>query len=216
MDSVWSGNVWTGEFPVSHRDGSSVPARVRLFPVFDATRRVAAIVGVSENISAEIAARNALRHNREFLDLLARSTSDAVWDWDVVTGAVRGNAAYDALVGPPSPGQSARDAWLARIHPDDLTALMAQSAASENAGSSFSNEYRFLNYTTNSYARIRDRGFFARDADGKLRRVVGAMADISHLKDIEQAFRASEERFRLVFEESPLGIIIFDRSFQIL
>jgi PAS domain S-box-containing protein len=42
------------------------------------------------------------------------------------------------------------------------------------------------------------------------------MADISHITDIEQAFRASEERFRLVFEESPLGIVIFDSQFQII
>jgi PAS domain S-box-containing protein len=61
-----------------------------------------------------------------------------------------------------------------------------------------------------------DRGYFIRDAEGALIRVVGAMADISHITDIEQAFRASEERFRLVFEESPLGIVIFDSQFQII
>jgi PAS domain S-box-containing protein len=89
-------------------------------------------------------------------------------------------------------------------------------AAAATSGSTFANEYRFLHHATGQYARVMDRGYFIRDAEGALIRVVGAMADISHITDIEQAFRASEERFRLVFEESPLGIVIFDSQFQII
>ena len=216
MDTVWAGEPWMGEYPVRHRDGSSVPARVRLFPIFNAQHIVTGIIGVSEDISAEIAARRALQNSQERFDLLARSTSDAVWDWEVAADTVWANAAYNALVGPRPPGQSASAAWLARVHPDDRANLQRQMANSATAGSTFSNEYRFLNHATGQYARIMDRGYFIRDAEGQLIRVVGAMADISHITDIEQAFRASEERFRLVFEESPLGIVVFDNQFQII
>ncbi len=216
MDTVWAGQPWMGEYPVRHRDGSSVPARVRLFPIFTAQRIVTGIIGVSEDISAELANRRALQNSQERFDLLARSTSDAVWDWEVATDTVWANAAYNELVGPRLPGQSANAAWLARVHPDDRANLQHQITAAATTGSTFANEYRFLNNATGQYARIMDRGYFIRDAEGALIRVVGAMADISHITDIEQAFRASEERFRLVFEESPLGIVIFDSQFQII
>jgi PAS domain S-box-containing protein len=216
MDAVWAGQPWMGEYPVRHRDGASVPARVRLFPIFNAQRIVTGIIGVSEDISAELANRRALQNSQERFDLLARSTSDAVWDWEVATDTVWANAAYNELVGPRLPGQSANAAWLARVHPDDRANLQRQMAAAATSGSTFANEYRFLNHATGQYARVMDRGYFIRDAEGALIRVVGAMADISHITDIEQAFRASEERFRLVFEESPLGIVIFDSQFQII
>jgi PAS domain S-box-containing protein len=216
MDAVWAGQPWMGEYPVRHRDGASVPARVRLFPIFNAQRIVTGIIGVSEDISAELANRRALQNSQERFDLLARSTSDAVWDWEVATDTVWANAAYNELVGPRLPGQSANAAWLARVHPDDRANLQRQMAAAATSGSTFANEYRFLHHATGQYARVMDRGYFIRDAEGALIRVVGAMADISHITDIEQAFRASEERFRLVFEESPLGIVIFDSQFQII
>jgi PAS domain S-box-containing protein len=216
MDAVWAGQPWMGEYPVRHRDGASVPARVRLFPIFNAQRIVTGIIGVSEDISAELANRRALQNSQERFDLLARSTSDAVWDWEVATDTVWANAAYNELVGPRLPGQSANAAWLARVHPDDRANLQRQMAAAATSGATFANEYRFLHHATGQYARVMDRGYFIRDAEGALIRVVGAMADISHITDIEQAFRASEERFRLVFEESPLGIVIFDSQFQII
>jgi PAS domain S-box-containing protein len=213
---VWNGNLWSGECPVSHRDGSTFPARVRLFPILDSSGQISGIVGVSEDISAEVDARNVLHQYQEQIEPLAPSMSDAVWDWDVVTDSFWSNAAYDALVGPRPPGLSVKNAWLARIHPADFPAIQAQTIAAENAGFSFCNEYRFLSHATNRYVRIRDRGFFIRDGGGKLCRIVGSMSDAGRFKDMERAFRASEERFRLVFEESPFGIFLVDRELQIL
>ncbi|MBI2688471.1 MAG: PAS domain S-box protein [Acidobacteria bacterium] len=204
IDSVWNGQPWSGEYDVSHRDGGSVHARIQLFPIFGAGHEVSGIIGVSEDISAEAAARDTLAKTQERFELLARSTSDAMWDWDVETDTVWANSAYEALVGPRVPGKSAKDTWLARVHEEDRPPLLSRSSTA----TTFRNEYRFLNYATNQYARILDRGFLFRDESGKLTRVIGAMTDISHLKSIEQAYRESEERFRRIFEQSPLGIAI--------
>jgi len=98
LESVWKGAVWSGEFPVSHRNGSTIPARVQLFPVFNSSRAVTGIIGVSEDISAAVTAREALRQSQEHVERLARSTSDAIWDWEVSTGAFWGNAAYTSAL----------------------------------------------------------------------------------------------------------------------
>jgi PAS domain S-box-containing protein len=213
LSSVLKGATWSGEFPVTHRNGSTVQARVQLFPIVAATGEVTGAIGVSEDISEEIAARQELQLARDRFDLLARSTFDAIWDWDVQTDYLWCNEAYRSLVGPVTDGQSARQEWFARVHPEDRDRVMASL---RNPQLEFHNEYRLLNYATGEYAPVLDRGFFLRDSDGQLNRVLGAMTDISHLKDIESAFRASEERFRLVFEESPIGIMLFDAGFRIV
>ncbi|MBL8238060.1 MAG: PAS domain S-box protein [Bryobacterales bacterium] len=218
MDAVWAGNTWEGEFPVSHRDGRFIPARVRLSPLYGADGTVSGIIGVSEDISKELEAREALAATQERFALLARSTSDAVWDWDVESGVLWGNAAYNALVGEGPPGQSARQTWLSRIHPEDRGRVVTAEIPLEDAsgqGSTYRQEYRLLSQATNKYVLILDRGSFVRDGKGRLLRGVGALTDIGEVAEIGAALRASEERFRMVFEESPLGVLVVDRSYRI-
>src|SRR5262249_44194887 len=52
---------------------------------------------------------------------------------------------------------------------------------------------------------ILGRGRFVRDASGAVVRSSGVDIDISKRKRTEAALRESEERFRWVFEQSPLG-----------
>jgi PAS domain S-box-containing protein len=215
MSIVWAGSAWAGEIPVTRRDSTTVIARVRLFPVRDGAGEVVSIIGVSADISQEVAARDALRASQERVELLAQSTSDAIWEWEAETDKLWANRAYIDLVGPPEAGKNHMEAWLARVHPADRPALTAQTVAAQAGGDSFVNEYRILSAKKAAYTRVVERSFCIRDESGKLLRVVGGMSDISQLKEAEQAVHTSEERFRRVFEESPLGIIIVDHHFLI-
>jgi PAS domain S-box-containing protein len=55
-----------------------------------------------------------------------------------------------------------------------------------------------------------------RDEDGKSSRYQGFMTDITARKEIEAALVASEHRHRVIFENSPLGMILFDSAGTIL
>jgi PAS domain S-box-containing protein len=46
----------------------------------------------------------------------------------------------------------------------------------------------------------------------KFRGVIAAITDITYLKTAERKLRESEEKYRMIFENSPLGIIHFDRN----
>lgn len=216
MDKVWGGESWVGEYPVSHRDGTTVHARVRLFPMFGRNGAVQGIIGVSEDISVEVEARRAEEKSRERFELLGNTTSDAVWDWDAESGTLWKNTAYEALAGPTPEGLTAFEAWRDRVHPDDLATLLPHGSTTGKSVTPFQNEYRFLSRGQERYVRVMDRGFRVYRDDGKLVRVIGAMTDVSHVKAIEQAYQASEERFRLIFEESPLGIVVLDEQFHIV
>jgi PAS domain S-box-containing protein len=52
----------------------------------------------------------------------------------------------------------------------------------------------------------------ARDERGGPSYYQGIIIDITHLKEMEYALKESEEKYRLIFENSPLGIFNFDKD----
>lgn len=47
------------------------------------------------------------------------------------------------------------------------------------------------------------------------RGVIAAITDITYLKQAEKSLRESEEKYRMIFQDSPLGIIHFDRHGEV-
>lgn len=146
-------------------------------------------------------AAEALHLSGERLQLVARATNDAVWDWDLVTNSIWWNAGFKSLFGHVAAEIEPRaETWETRVHPEDLTRVKKGiHHVIESRGVSWSDEYRFCR-RDGSYADILDRGYIIHGPDGQAVRMIGAMIDISEQKRTEQALRMSEERFRQLAE----------------
>ena len=57
--------------------------------------------------------------------------------------------------------------------------------------------------------------YLLKDADGKPIAIEGTFRDISARKRTEGALRASEERYRLLFYQSPVGVFLYDLALRI-
>ena len=130
--------------------------------------------------------REQLRRSEELFQIVQRATSDAVWDWNLVTNALWWNENFCSLFGYRTDElEPSADAWYNRLHPDDKDRVITGIHAVIDSGrQSWSDEYRFRR-GDGSYAHIFDRGYVVHDEKGRPVRMIGAMADISARKQAE-------------------------------
>jgi PAS domain S-box-containing protein len=92
------------------------------------------------------------------------------------------------------------------LHPDDRERVLADHDRVFAAGeSSWSFEYRLVARNGRT-VWVRDDAVVVKDDDGKPLYVQGFLMDVTKRKEVEEALRKSEERFRAMFEEAPIGI----------
>ena len=132
-------------------------------------------------------AREAADLNERF-QLASRATSDAIWDWDLVTNALIWNDAVEVLFGYAKPDLGPTvQWWIDRVHPEDVDRIKRGIyAVIDGGGRGWKDEYRFRR-ADGSWAQVLDRGFVMRDADGKSVRMIGAMTDVTDRKRADRA-----------------------------
>src|SRR5260370_41362249 len=142
----------------------------------------------------------------EARDRLAGVAFEAIWERDLENDALRWDENLESIFGYGRAEVASHLAWWReRVHPDDR-ARVEQTAADAIRGDApgWSNEYRFRR-KDGSWAWVSSRCVIERDAQGRARRAVGAMIDISKLKE-------AESQLRQVLDTLPVGVAAGDRA----
>ncbi|MET0859301.1 MAG: PAS domain S-box protein, partial [Telluria sp.] len=138
------------------------------------------------------------RRNEERFKLVANTTSDVIWDWDVAADRIWWSEGIQRVFGySPDEFDDGIGAWARRIHPDERSGVLdglytAKGTLQEN----WRDEYRFMR-KNGSYVDVRDRGTFIRNSDGVAVRLIGAMVDITEQKQAEADRQRAEARNRV-------------------
>ena len=174
----------------------------------------AAIAGVVLNlrdISDRKRALEALRESEERWQLALAGCNDGIWDWDAETNAVFYSARWKDMLGYTEDEISTRfDEWQQRLHPNDRTRVMEAFTQHLGRATPFFNVEYQIQDKAGIYHWHLARGQAQWDADGNPTRMVGTSSDMTKRKQLEEAVRASEERFRLLSACSPIGIFQTD------
>lgn len=165
------------------------------------------IAGSYIDITEQAATLLALKESQERYDQIAHGTHDGIWDWDLITDEVYFSPRYKEIIGyDDNELQNTADAWLNRVHPDDLThTVNANKQCIEGGAKSFEVEYR-MRHKDGSYIWILGRGSSVRDEQGKVFRMIGTHTDITRRKQAETALINSESRLRDMFNNANDGV----------
>jgi diguanylate cyclase (GGDEF)-like protein/PAS domain S-box-containing protein len=99
------------------------------------------------------------------------------------------------------------DGWLAALHPDDRERVLAEwHVAAQDARDSVV-EYRFL-HPDGTSRWIQGFASALRDADGSVAGWVGTCLDLSERKAAEADAAEIAERFRVAFDNAPIGVAL--------
>ena len=121
------------------------------------------------------------------------------------------NAAFARMLGYEDPAQLAGQDFARSTHPDDLAANREGIRMMVEAGKPYVAEKRYIRRDgAVVYALVGSTAVL--DADGRPSILFTQVQDITERRLAEAALRASEERFRGGFENSPIGMALVDAN----
>lgn len=161
--------------------------------------------GVDIDITRRKQEEERLRLSEERLQIVARATNDAVWDWDLTTDRVWWNESIEFLFGyvySQINPNCVRQWWSERIHPEDRQRVSNEIIyAIDSRENLWLSEYRFLR-DDGEYADIFERGYIVRDRDNRPVRMIGSMMDITNRKQVQTELLRQNLRSQLFADVS--------------
>jgi len=97
------------------------------------------------------------------------------------------------------------------VHPDDREGIQKQAHQKILKGENVLIAYR-IRKKSGAYLWFESTNHAIRDAEGTVIRFVSVSRDITTRKQAEKALSESEERYRILSEESPIGIALIDKT----
>ncbi len=173
------------EMRVKLPDGSIHWLRSAGKSYYDERGEALRVSGTTWDITESRRMQEKLRGSEERLRIATAAADEAVWDWDLESGRIVFNDVYAERFGRPA-DESGIEWWLGNLHDEDRERVRESfRKAIKGTAGRWSSDYRFR-MRNGSYAFVRDRANLIRDGSGRVRRVIGAMLDLTERKRIEE------------------------------
>lgn len=184
--------------PVKKRTGKTIATFAAYFKTKRSPNKeeINLIERATNLIGVLIENRNAVEETesaKERYDIVAKATSDTIWDWKIQEDSFLWNKGIQGVFGykKEDVGKSSKW-WFDRIHPEDSIKMSIKLYSFlEQKTEKWQDEYRFA-CADGTYKYVFDRGFLVKDSNGKAIRMIGAMQDITKQKEEEQRLKLLE------------------------
>jgi PAS domain S-box-containing protein len=163
----------------------------------------------SQEEKFDLFSEDTLKKNNERFIYASEATSDALWDWNIISNEIFVGESYSLLFGYHFENNILPGPFCeGLVHPDDKEDYEDSiDVAIENGNAKWAHEYRYLK-ACGTYAYVSDKAIIIRDDRGEAIRMIGAMQDITQEKLLKDELLQSEERFKGAFNHSSLGMAL--------
>jgi diguanylate cyclase (GGDEF)-like protein/PAS domain S-box-containing protein len=146
----------------------------------------------------------------EWVSLALEGGALGVWDWDVASGSARFDARYCAMLGE-SALEPTVGSWHERLHPDDAPLVQTHLQLSlEGESDQYEAQFR-MRHREGHWIWVLSRGrVMARDAQGRVLRLVGTHLDITELRAGQDRLHSQALYTQAVLEHMVDGVITID------
>ncbi len=197
------------------KDGGAFPVEVGLAPFDDESGRqvLCTVIDITQRRLME----EALRDSEERYALVVQGTNQGVWDWDVRAGAMYFSPRLKEALGygedDLSEGFESLAGLLAEEERAAVVARFQEAVTPPGRAGALDLECR-LRAKTGGARWFRLRGQVLWDVDGRAIRMAGSANDETERRLMIDDLKASGERFRLLSESLPVGVIEIDEGGQ--
>jgi PAS domain S-box-containing protein len=199
----------TYESSVVYADGIRHDVVFHKAPFTDAEGNVAGLIGVILDISERKRAEQALRESEERYRSILNASPDIIGITDMEGRVIMVSPATLTMLGYKREEEVSGHLFTEFIHPDDRSRAFANVALMFQGNMTGLGEYKGLRADRTAIDLEVNSGF-VRGEDGRPTQMVFIIRDISDRKRAEAALGDAETRYRLLFEQSPDGIVIID------
>jgi len=207
--------------PIISRDGEILGALLtHLADARDFSQHELQVLDLYSRQAADAIVRSRVERDlataRSRLDAALRAGEMGVYDWNMVTGRVYGDANYQRMVDVPfdENGFAAREALSEAIHPDDRAERLRRVQRAIDTGEPYEGEYRFLSHGKTRW--VISRGQVEYDRAGKPAHFTGVMVDITRRKQAEEELARLSRVHETILSTTDDFAYIFDRSGRFL
>ncbi len=165
------------------------------------------------NITERVLAEKQLATTTESLLKAQAIAHMGNWDWNIITNELTWTDEICRIFGlNPQTFSSTYSAFLDAVHPDDRQLVEdAVNAALTNPDAVYHIQHRVVR-PDGSVRLVEEIGDVMRDDTGNPIRMIGTVQDITERHKMETALRQSEERYRNLIDNSPLGVVILQQK----
>jgi PAS domain S-box-containing protein len=149
------------------------------------------MIGTHDDVTKMVEAEKALQRSHERFLLATRATSDAIYDWNILSDGLVWGEGLHTLFGHNLDEVDIQQ-WESFIHIQDRERILnSLDQLLEGSDDYWKGEYRFQK-KDGSFSHVLDRGYIVRDPSGKPVRMIGAVQDVTEQRERERSLLESE------------------------
>jgi len=198
------------EEPIQTRNRGERILHTKKVPILNANGEPEYLMGISEDITDRKRAEKALYESHALLNEMGKMAKIGGWELNAETLELHWTDETYRIHEVPLGYKPLLEEAVNYFHPEERGKLSDSIQRALKYGEAYDMEIRFITAKGN---HLWTRTIcIPQVVDGKTVRLKGIFQDITDRKRAENELQASEEKYRLIFEHSPLGLLSFDEK----